>query len=180
MLAFLLCLSASHRTSLLWCDHSGTHWRLHEFRTVMLCQKAWTSQTSLTMWLLLLWCCVGINVSVLLHFARGIVNEMYIGYGRLCLCLSVPRCILTFLHGPGCNLGDWLGVPSSCALLGGFAFRGRVSFLRQHTCTYKLVALYTANAYSAEREMSDSGCTHSMAGLFVFCCCYQDLACRAL
>ena len=31
-----------------------------------------------------------------------------------------------------------------------------------HVC--KLIALYTANAYSAEREMSASACTRSMAG----------------
>jgi len=30
---------------------------------------------------------------------------MYIGYGSLCVCLS------TLLHGPGCNLGEWYGVP---------------------------------------------------------------------
>ena len=35
--------------------------------------------------------------------------------GRLCVCLSVPRRILTLLHGPGCNLGKWYGVPSRCA-----------------------------------------------------------------
>ena len=32
-----------------------------------------------------------------------------------------------------------------------------------HVC--KLIASYTANAYSAEREMSASACTRSMAGL---------------
>ena len=34
-------------------------------------------------------------------------GEMYIGHGRLCLCLcvylSVSRCIPTLLHGPGYN-----------------------------------------------------------------------------
>jgi len=33
-----------------------------------------------------------------------------------------------------------------------------------HVC--KLIALYTANAYSAEREMSASDCTRSVAGLY--------------
>ena len=33
-----------------------------------------------------------------------------------------------------------------------------------HIC--KLIALYTANAYSTEREMSGSACTRSMASLF--------------
>ena len=38
-----------------------------------------------------------------------------------------------------------------------------------HVC--KLIALYTANAYSAEREMSASACTHSMPG----CHCHSDV-----
>jgi len=37
-------------------------------------------------------------------------GEMYIGHGRLCVCvsacLSVPYRIPTLLHGPGCNLGE--------------------------------------------------------------------------
>jgi len=27
------------------------------------------------------------------------------------VCLSVPRRIPTLLHRPGCNLGEWQGVP---------------------------------------------------------------------
>ena len=54
-------------------------------------------------------------------------GEVYIGYGRLYVCLSVRRRIPTLLHGPGCNLAEWKGVPSSCALLGGFAISARVS-----------------------------------------------------
>ena len=38
----------------------------------------------------------------------------------LSVCLSVPPRIPTLLHGPECNLG----VPGSCALLGGFAVHG--------------------------------------------------------
>ena len=38
-------------------------------------------------------------------------GEMDIGYGRLCVCLSVclsvHRRIPTLLHGPGCNLQEW-------------------------------------------------------------------------
>jgi len=51
--------------------------------------------------------------------------EIYSGHGHLCVCLSVclsvPRRIPALLHGPGCNLGEWPGVPSRCALLGSFA-----------------------------------------------------------
>jgi len=51
------------------------------------------------------------------RYNRG---EMYIGHGRLCLCvcLSVPRRILTLLYEPGCNLAEWQGVPSSRAVFG--------------------------------------------------------------
>jgi len=45
------------------------------------------------------------------------------------MCLSVPRRIPTLLHGPGCDLGGMVGVPSSCALLNGFAIGARVSLL---------------------------------------------------
>jgi len=69
----------------------------------------------------------------------------------VCVYLSVPRCIPTLLHGPGCNLGEWYGVPSSCALLGGFAIGAQVSLLRQH---------------SAKRELSGNACTRSMPGCY--------------
>ena len=54
---------------------------------------------------------------------------MYIGRGHLCVCLSVPHRIPTLLQRPRCNLGEWYGVPSSCALLGGFAVGAWVSLL---------------------------------------------------
>ena len=75
---------------------------------------------------------------------------MYIGHGRLYLCLSVPRHISTLLHGPGCKLRECYGwVPSSYGLLGGFATGARVSLLRSH---------------SSELEMSASACTRSVPG----------------
>jgi len=58
---------------------------------------------------------------------------MYIGHSRLfvclCFCLSVHHSIPTLLHGPGCNLVEWWGMPSSCALLGSFAVDAQVSLL---------------------------------------------------
>jgi len=71
------------------------------------------------------------------------------------VCLSVRRRIPRLLHGPGCNLGEWQEVPSSCALLAdlqsvhGFRCDDNI-----HVCQLK--ALYTANAYSVEREVSAS------------------------
>jgi len=39
------------------------------------------------------------------------------------------------------------------------------TYTLSHIC--KLIALYTANPYSAEREMSASACTRSMAGCVI-------------
>jgi len=53
---------------------------------------------------------------------RRIRREMCNGHGRLCVCvcmcvcMSVSRRMPILLHGPRCNLGEWLGVPFSCAL----------------------------------------------------------------
>jgi len=72
--------------------------------------------------------------------------EMYIG-----LCLSVPCRIPTLLHGLGCNFGEWYGVPSSCALLGGFAigagFRCCDNIARTRNvseCLYSLYACFNS------------------------------------
>jgi len=50
---------------------------------------------------------------------------------RVCvsLCVPVARRIPTLLHGPGRKLEEWYMVPSSYALLGGFAIGARVSLL---------------------------------------------------
>ena len=58
------------------------------------------------------------KVSILDAFrVRRSRGEMYIGHGRLCVCVCVcvsvclsVAChihIPTLLHGPGCNLGEW-------------------------------------------------------------------------
>jgi len=64
-------------------------------------------------------------------------REMYCGQARLCVCLSVRGHMPTLLHGPGCKLGEWLGMPSSCALLGGFQIGARVALLWQHSANAK-------------------------------------------
>ena len=83
-------------------------------------------------------------------------GEMYIGHDRLCVCESVSLSLAVFPHyctGPDVTWG-MVGVPSSCALLGGFAIGARVSLLWQH---------------SAEREMSASACIlASMPGCIFF------------
>jgi len=87
---------------------------------------------------------------------------VYIGHGRLCVCLSVHRRIPTLLHGPGCNLGEWYmyAAPLSWANLQ--SVHGFRCYDNIHVC--KLMALYTANAYSAERETTASASSCSMAG----------------
>jgi len=68
-----------------------------------------------------------------------------------CVCLCVCVCIAAFSHYYTYPDVTWgmVGVPSSCALMGGFAIGERGSLLWQH---------------SAEREMSASACTPSMTG----------------
>ena len=48
---------------------------------------------------------------------------------RLCVCVTVRGRMPTLPHGPGCDVQEWQGMPSSCALLGGFAIGARVAFL---------------------------------------------------
>jgi len=52
-------------------------------------------------------------------------DEMYIGHTCLCVCRRMP----TLLYRPGYNLGEWQGVPPSCALLSRFAIGAWVSLL---------------------------------------------------
>jgi len=57
----------------------------------------------------------------------------------VCLCVFVRGRMPTLSHGTGCNLGV-VGMPPSCALLGGFAVGARVALLWQHNAnrSYKL------------------------------------------
>ena len=61
----------------------------------------------------------------------------------LSVCLSVRSRMPTLLHGPGCNLAEWYGLPPSCALLDGFAIGVRVALLWQHNAnpSYKLASI---------------------------------------
>ena len=54
--------------------------------------------------------------------------------------MSVPRRIPVLLHGPGCNLVEWYGVPHSCAVLGGCAIDAQVSLLWQHSAEPEMSA----------------------------------------
>jgi len=76
-----------------------------------------------------------------------------------CVCVSVPHGISTLLHGPGCNLGEWQGVPSSYAVLCKFAIGARALLLWQ---------------LSAEHEMLASAYTRSVPG----CHCRNKLYMR--
>ena len=76
-------------------------------------------------------------------------GEMYIGHSRLCVCLS-PTTFPHYCTDTDVTWGEWWGMPSSCALLGGFAIDAKVSLLWQH---------------SAECEMSASARAGSTPGL---------------
>ena len=81
----------------------------------------------------------------------------------LSVCLSVPRRITTLLHGPRCNLGNGRECPLVVHYWADLhSVHGFRCYNNTHVCN--LIALYTANVYSAEREMSASSCTRSMAG----------------
>ena len=78
----------------------------------------------------------------------------------VCAC-PAPRHMPTLLHISGCNLGEWEGLPSSCAdlqLLPGF------SLLWQHTCQMW--------------NVSEDTSTHCVAGLCLNCndrfCCMSS------
>jgi len=96
---------------------------------------------------------------------------MHIGHGYLCVYVLVcpspnshttARCRM--------QLGEWYGMPSSCALFG----RSAIGYDNIHVC--KLIALYTANAYSAERERSVSACTRLMASVHFGALCRLRVA----
>jgi len=79
-------------------------------------------------------------------------GEMYSGHDRMCVCWSVPRHIPTLLHEPerewqGCPLvvHYWVDMQSA---------HGFHCYDNIPVC--KLIALDTANVYSAECEMSAS------------------------
>jgi len=85
------------------------------------------------------------------------------------LCVSATRHILTLLHGPGCNLGNDRGCPlvvhywADLQSVHGFRCYDNIHIL---VCNF--IALYIANACSAEREMLASACACYVAG-FTYC-----------
>ena len=99
---------------------------------------------------------------------------MYSGHGRVCVCVSVcvPHPIPTLLHGPGCNLGNGRRCP---LVLQCWAELQSVHGFRcyDNIQVCKLIALCTANAYSAEREVSAIACTHSVTGLICAGCAVE-------
>jgi len=124
---------------------------------------------------------VTVSVSFLLTFSvirgkrrfrvRRSGSEVYIGHGRL--CVSVCPSPHSHMYKPGCNLGSGRGyllvVHYWADLLSVHGFR-----CYDNTHVSKLIAVYSANAYSAEREMSASACARSMAGsgkaaMFLLC-----------
>jgi len=85
------------------------------------------------------------------------------GHGRLCVCLFLAAfphyCTdpdVTWGNGSGCPLA--LRYWADLQLVHGFRCYDNIHI-------FKLIALYTANAYSTELEMSASACTRSIASL---------------
>jgi len=90
-------------------------------------------QLGLTTWCAVdfYWLCVFVTFRV-----RHSQGKMYIGHGHLCVCLSVclPSPHSHTTAHTWMELGGIVGVPSNCALLGGFAIGAWVSLLWQHAC----------------------------------------------
>jgi len=115
-------------------------------------------------------------------------HEMYIGHARLCVCLSVRGRMPTLPHGSGCNLGEWQRVPTSCALLGGFAIGARVSLLRQHranakrqrvlvlaVCLVRFIADTSARVRFSLFSTTLSGCLETSLNDYILCCVRKTL-----
>ena len=87
---------------------------------------------------------------------------MYSDHGRLCVCLSLAA-FPHYCTDPDVAWGNGRRFPlvlqrwPHLQSVHGFRCYDNI-----HVC--KLIALYTANAYSAEREMSASACTRSVPG----------------
>ena len=91
------------------------------------------------------------------------------------MCLSVPRRIPTLLHGAVCNSGNGTECPLVVHYLADLqSVHGFRCYDNIHVC--KLIALYTANAYSAERERPASACTRLMASVHFGALCRLRVA----
>jgi len=91
--------------------------------------KGATSQPGFTRKIAVKMVC-GVSVyllSVTFHVRRR-QSVIYIGYGRLCVCVA-PSLLSHTTARIQMYVGGMVGVPSSCALLGGFAISARVSLL---------------------------------------------------
>ena len=79
--------------------------------------------------------CTAPVVLVIITFrVRRSRGEMYSGHGHLCVCLSLSLSLVACSHCTDLDVSwECLGVPSSCALLGGFTIGALYSLIWQHT-----------------------------------------------
>jgi len=106
------------------------------------------------------WLCTNSSTFITFHM-RHSWWEMYIGNGHVCVFLSFT----TFPHyctDPDATWGNGKGYPLVVQYWADLQSVHGFCCYNTHAC--KLIVLYTANAYSAEREMSATACAHSMAG----------------
>ena len=71
-------------------------------------------------------CGVSVYLLSVTFRVRHSQSVIYIGYGRLCVCPSLLSHTTAWIR---MYVGGMVGVPSSCALLGGFVISARVSLL---------------------------------------------------
>jgi len=109
---------------------------------------------------------LGVKAVVIHNISREAQPKRNVYWPRPSVCMSVCLSLTAFLHyytDLDVNWGNDRGFPLvvhywvDLQLMHGFRCYDNIH-LR------KFIALYTANAYSAESEMSASACTCSMAG----------------
>ena len=91
-----------------------------------------------------------------LHFTLGIAKQNAY-WPRPYVCVSVPRRIPTFMHGPVCNFEEWQGATISCAQLGRFVIGEWILLLWKHM--------------HLMQNVSKCSCTRCMTG---YNCCDVD------
>jgi len=101
-------------------------------------------------------------------------REMYCGHPRLCVCVPVRGRMPTLFHGPGWILGEWYGMPPSCALLGGLAICVRVALIWQHNAnpSYKLASTLRYDDIMRTRNVSE-------CSVLALCLVYDCNYCRS-
>jgi len=108
---------------------------------------------------------------VITFHMRHSQGEMYSGHGHLCVCLSLAA-FPHYCTDPDVTCGNGSGCPVVVQYWADLQLvHGSRCYDNIHVC--KLIALYTANACSAEHEMSVNACTRGLCLVSLYCNYYN-------